>query len=106
VEAEANLPAVAALIGDPARSAMLAALQDGRALPVRLAGVDVPHALEALAVIAPPASVRSLRGAAVGEALAEARTCYDHLAGRLGVALCAGLLHTNAAHAGGEHGLG
>lgn len=134
METEADVAAVAALIGDPARSAMLAALQDGRALPAgelarhagvsaptasahlgrlldgrlvevqrsgrhryfRLAGGDVAHALEALAVIAPPASVRSLRGAAVGEALAEARTCYDHLAGRLGVALCAGLLRTKA----------
>src|SRR5690242_17340875 len=51
-----------------------------------LAGDEVARAWEALALIAPPQEVRTLRAASVGAALAEARTCYDHLAGRLGVA--------------------
>jgi len=34
-----------------------------------------------------PPAPRSLRAAAASEALARARTCYDHLAGRLGVAI-------------------
>ena len=35
--------------------------------------------------------MRSLRDASVGEAVRYARTCYDHLAGRLGVELAAAL---------------
>jgi hypothetical protein len=52
----------------------------------------VATALEALSVIAPIRPARSLRAAATGQALAAARTCYDHLAGRLGVALMDALL--------------
>jgi DNA-binding transcriptional ArsR family regulator len=48
-----------------------------------LAGPRVAAAIEALAHLAPPAPVRSLRQDRVTTALAEARTCYDHLAGRL-----------------------
>jgi DNA-binding transcriptional ArsR family regulator len=120
-----DLAPIGALVGHPARAAMLAALADGRALPAgelahqasvspaaatghlrrlidgglvrvrsqgrhryhELAGPDVAAALEALGRIAPPAQVRSLRQDRTQQALAEARTCYDHLAGRLGVQL-------------------
>jgi len=61
-----------------------------------LAGEDVARAWEALAVIAPPMEVRTLRAASVGAALAEARTCYDHLAGRLGVAVTDALVSAGA----------
>lgn len=37
--------------------------------------------------------MRSLRQSGRARALREARTCYDHLAGRLGVGLMAALLH-------------
>ena len=122
---EANVATPAALIGDPARAAMLMALLDGRAMPAtqlawaagitpqsasnhlgkltagglvavtqqgrhryyRLAGPHVAQALEALSSLSPvprpmdpPLSPKARR-------LREARTCYDHLAGRLGVAL-------------------
>ncbi|PZS05372.1 MAG: hypothetical protein DLM56_03320 [Pseudonocardiales bacterium] len=55
--------------------------------------------LEALAQIAPPMPVTSLRQHRDVTALAEARTCYDHLAGHRGVKLrdrllAAGALHT------------
>jgi hypothetical protein len=43
--------------------------------------------LEALAHVAPPAQARTLRAHRNAAALAEARTCYDHLAGRRGVEL-------------------
>jgi DNA-binding transcriptional ArsR family regulator len=120
-----HLAAIANLIEDPARSAMLAALAGGRALPAgelaRRAGVqpatasthlrrlteaglirvraqgrhryheivdpEVATVLEAIAQIAPPAPVRSLSEHRAAYALTEARTCYDHLAGRLGVQL-------------------
>jgi DNA-binding transcriptional ArsR family regulator len=44
-------------------------------------------ALEALALIAPVKPARSLKQAQIGAALQSARTCYDHLAGALGVTL-------------------
>jgi DNA-binding transcriptional ArsR family regulator len=57
-----------------------------------LAGPEVAAALEALARISPPVTVRSLRQDRVQRTIAEARTCYDHLAGRLGVELAERLL--------------
>ena len=57
-----------------------------------LAGTDIAEALEAFARICPATPVRSLRGSAEARALAFARTCYDHLAGSLGVTLLDGLL--------------
>jgi DNA-binding transcriptional ArsR family regulator len=77
-------------------SAHLARLLDGGLVGVerrgrhryyRLASPEVAHAIEALSAIAAPAPVRSLRDAANGDALRRARTCYDHLAGVLGVAV-------------------
>jgi hypothetical protein len=52
----------------------------------------VADLLEALARVAPPAPVRSLREGTRAQALRFARTCYDHLAGRVGVALMDSLL--------------
>jgi DNA-binding transcriptional ArsR family regulator len=64
--------------------------QQGRWRYYRLAGAEVGHAVEALCVVAPPASNGATSnghdGAAAG-VLKDARTCYSHLAGRLGVAL-------------------
>jgi DNA-binding transcriptional ArsR family regulator len=59
----------------------------GRHRYFRLASPRVAAALEALAEIAPARPVRSLREATLTDALARARSCYDHLAGKLGVAL-------------------
>lgn len=52
-----------------------------------LAGPRVAAVIEALAQLAPATPVRSLRSDRVARTLAEARTCYDHLAGRRGVEL-------------------
>jgi len=57
----------------------------GRHRYFRLAGPKVGRAIEALAAIAPPAQVRSLKDGTRAQAVRAARTCYDHLAGRLGV---------------------
>lgn len=122
----------AALVGDPARANMLAALMDGRALTAtelaRVAGVTpqtasghlarltaggllaierqgrhryhrltspaIAHMLESIMTVA--ATFNDASGSArrpslfVGprdKALRQARTCYDHLAGRLAVAI-------------------
>ena len=119
-----NIAAAAALIGDPARAAMLLALVDGRALPAgelaafaglsssaasahlkklldgglltlertgrhryyRFAGPAVAAALEGLALIAVQQPSRSVSvHSPQAQALRYARSCYDHLAGELGV---------------------
>lgn len=64
----------------------------GRHRYYRLASPDIAEAVEALARISPTKPVRSLRQATHAEAIRRARTCYDHLAGRLGVELCDALV--------------
>jgi len=66
---------------------LLTAESRGRRRYFRLHGPEVAEALEALARVAPREPVRSLGQASRIEALRAARTCYDHLAGRLGTAL-------------------
>jgi len=53
-------------------------------------------------VLAKPAPVRSLRDGTRACALRAARTCYDHLAGHLGVALLAALIERG--HVAGHDG--
>ncbi|MGG6311388.1 ArsR/SmtB family transcription factor [Paenibacillus macerans] len=48
---------------------------------------EVAQVMESLLSIAPPAAIKSLRQANEDQALRYARTCYDHLAGTLGVRL-------------------
>jgi DNA-binding transcriptional ArsR family regulator len=119
-----RMASVAALLGDPARANILAALLDGRALTAkelafaahvspqttsghlarlteagllaaerqgrhryfRLATPLVGQMLESVMAVAGPEPPRPGRWRG-GEALRTARTCYDHLAGQLGVAL-------------------
>jgi DNA-binding transcriptional ArsR family regulator len=74
----------------------------GRHRYYRLAGVEVAAALEALALIAPTEQVRSLRMGTRAAALRHARSCYDHLAGRLGVAVMEALLRDGALASDGD----
>jgi DNA-binding transcriptional ArsR family regulator len=120
-----DIAAVAALMADPSRAAVLIELTDGRALPpselaevagvsrstisehlaklgragfltveqggrnryFRLAGPEIATAVESLAALAPRFPVRSLKQSRCAAALGAARTCYGHLAGRLGVVI-------------------
>ncbi|MGW0805829.1 ArsR/SmtB family transcription factor [Nonomuraea sp. NPDC002799] len=77
-------------------SAHLSRLLDGRLVDVvrqgrhryyRLAGHEVAEVLEVLARVSARPPVRSLRQSRQARLLEEARTCYDHLAGRAGVGL-------------------
>ncbi|GJE61597.1 hypothetical protein MPOCJGCO_3719 [Methylobacterium trifolii] len=125
---------VAALIADPGRANMLAALLDGRALTAtelaftagiapatasghlaklvdgrllglarqgrhryfRLASPEVARMLEGILVFAgAPAPARRVTPR-IDPALREARTCYDHLAGRLAVSLADALVARGA----------
>lgn len=69
------------------QAALLTMEQQGRHRYFRLASPLVGQMLETIMAVAsaePPRAATSWKG---GEALRAARTCYDHLAGRLGVAL-------------------
>src|SRR5262245_6709736 len=70
---------------------MLAVEARGRHRYYRLAGADVAHVIEALAALTP--SARETTGLAPRQTpdLKFARTCYDHLAGRVAVEICAAL---------------
>ncbi len=78
---------VARLVG----GGLLAGAAQGRHRYVRLADAAAAELIEDLAEYAapgPPGPLergRSLRSVRASEAMARARTCYDHLAGRLGV---------------------
>lgn len=138
---------IAGLVGEPARTAMLMALMDGRALTAReladaghitaqtasrhlallveagllrlerqgrhryhrLASADVARVLEGLMQLAvqQPAPQTATRRVVVGPrdaALRTARTCYDHIAGRLGIAITEHLLDEGAMAFDGDAG--
>jgi DNA-binding transcriptional ArsR family regulator len=87
----------------PTASAHLAKLVDGGLLAVerhgrhavyRLASPQVGRLLEALATLAPAAAPGTFREARHGRDLRLARSCYDHLAGRLGVVVSDALVRT------------
>ncbi|KQV74456.1 ArsR family transcriptional regulator [Aeromicrobium sp. Root344] len=101
----AGVLATEAGVSAQAASAQLARLREGGLIDVeqsgrhryyRLASDQVATILEALAVIAPTEPVRSLREGTRAAALRRARTCYDHLAGRLGCAVTTALLEREA----------
>jgi DNA-binding transcriptional ArsR family regulator len=70
---------------------LIVAEMHGRHRYYRLAGADIAEALEPLALIAhKPVPARS-RSREL-ETLRDARMCYDHLAGRLGVAIATALI--------------
>jgi DNA-binding transcriptional ArsR family regulator len=71
---------------------MVTVERSGRHRYYRLAGPEVAAAVEGLARLAPAQPVRSLRQGTRAQLLRSARTCYDHVAGRLGVALMGALI--------------
>jgi DNA-binding transcriptional ArsR family regulator len=99
--ASASELAAAASVKPSTASGHLAALVEGRMVVMatrgrhrdyRIADPDIAVALEALSRICPQRPVRSLNAARSRDALRGARTCYDHLAGRLGVEILRALL--------------
>jgi DNA-binding transcriptional ArsR family regulator len=71
---------------------LLACERHGRHRYYRMAGPDVARLLEAMARLAPPEPVTSLREGTRARALRVARTCYDHLAGQVGTGLMAAMI--------------
>ena len=68
-------------------SGLVRARRSGRMRLFSLANVEVARAFEGLAALAPAPAVTSLRAHTLVHRLRAARSCYDHLAGRLGVAV-------------------
>ena len=92
--------AATAGLSPPAASAHLARLTEGGLLTVeregrhryyRLAGPGVAGVLESLACLVGQPSPSGVTRRPQARALRHARTCYDHLAGELGVAVAAAL---------------
>jgi DNA-binding transcriptional ArsR family regulator len=83
-------------LGLLADAGLLAVEQHGRHRYYRLAGPRIARLLESIAELSPAAPVRSLRGDTRARALRRARTCYNHLAGELGVGILDGLVHQGA----------
>ena len=81
---------------------LVRAERSGRQRRYRLAGPQVARALEALAIVAPRRPATSLKGASEAERLRAGRTCYDHLAGRLGVGITESMLSRRALLRTGE----
>ena len=71
-------------------------VRQGRSSYFRLASADIAQMLESLMVVAPQQPRRNGRAPAVDADLREARTCYDHLAGELGVAIADALIRAKA----------
>ncbi|SEF46007.1 transcriptional regulator, ArsR family [Actinacidiphila yanglinensis] len=96
-----SMLATEAGVAQSTASAHLARLVDGGLLSVersgrhrfyRLASADVAHALESLARLSAPFTPNSLRSSTRAHALRAARSCYDHTAGHLGVAVMGRLI--------------
>jgi DNA-binding transcriptional ArsR family regulator len=92
LEAGVNAPTISFHLGKLVDGGLVAGEKQGRHKYYRLANPAVVGLLEALATVAPPASARTFQEGQKAKALRFARTCYDHLAGRLGVALTEALL--------------
>jgi DNA-binding transcriptional ArsR family regulator len=106
--------AEAAAVGKPAASEHVARLEAGRLVRtetqgrhkfVRLAGPEVAEIMEQLSRFGEADRPGSLRAVRERDRLAAARTCYDHLAGRLGVAVHDALLDARVLRRRGGLGL-
>lgn len=95
-EAGVSAPAMSAHLAKLLDSGLVTVEPSGRHRYYRLAGPRVAAVLEAMAALAPQRRITSLRQGTKAEALRRARTCYDHLAGRLGSAVTAALLDAGA----------
>jgi DNA-binding transcriptional ArsR family regulator len=91
-EAGVTPQAASAQLARLLEAGLLAAERSGRHRYYRIAAPQVATVIEALAPLAAVEPVRSLRQATRAAALRTARTCYDHLAGRLGVRLTQALI--------------
>lgn len=83
------------------QTGILISIRQGRHRYYRLASPEVAAMLEAVMVVAAGSS-RSVRRLGIDSALQCGRTCYNHLAGRLGVAICDALVRASRVVLDGE----
>jgi DNA-binding transcriptional ArsR family regulator len=76
--------------------ALLSVVRQGRHRYYRIASADVAYALEGLMLLASHVAQPQPARAPIDRDLRRARTCYDHLAGELGVALAEALRRRGA----------
>ncbi|WP_020423156.1 helix-turn-helix transcriptional regulator [Amycolatopsis sp. ATCC 39116] len=95
VEAGLSAPGVSAHLAKLREAGLVEAERSGRHRFYRLRP-DAVEILETLARFSPARPVTSLRSGTRAQALRFARTCYDHLAGRLGVEVTAALVERGA----------
>lgn len=91
-EAGVSPAAMSAHLGKLLAERLVTVERSGRHRYYTLAGPQVAAVLEALATIAPAQPVTSLRQGTRAQRLRYARTCYDHLAGTLGVMITQALI--------------
>jgi DNA-binding transcriptional ArsR family regulator len=91
-EAGVSRPTASSHLTKLTDAGLLSVERHGRHRYYRLAGPHVGELLEDLVRLAPARPVRSLREGTSAARLRSARTCYDHLAGRLGVGIMGSLL--------------
>ena len=91
-EAGVSRPTASSHLGKLTAAGLLTVETHGRNRYYRLAGPEVGALLEQLGQLAPTRPVTSLRDGTRAARLRSARTCYDHLAGRLGVLIMGSLL--------------
>lgn len=91
-EANVARSTVSGHLGKLTEAGLLTVESHGRFRYYRLAGERVGRLLEGMTQLAPVRPVRSLREGTRAARLRMARTCYDHLAGKLGVSVMATML--------------
>ncbi|MFJ8218254.1 ArsR/SmtB family transcription factor [Bacillus cereus] len=91
--AKVSHPTISSHLSKLVEGNLLTVEQHGRHRYYRLANQEVAEVLEKLGTIAPTVPVRSLKQSDQLKQVRYARTCYDHLAGRLGVEITEKLLH-------------
>ena len=85
--AAVSAPTASGHLGAMREAGLLAVVQQGRHRYYRLASAQVAALLESLMLVAAQNPARAA-SSCVDPLLQAGRTCYSHLAGRLGVALC------------------
>ena len=87
--AQVSRPTISEHLNLLVEGGLLTEVRQGRHRYVKLAGPDTAELIEGLAALAPRRTevANSLSAVSKRDAFARARTCYDHLAGKLGVAL-------------------
>lgn len=90
--AKVSHPTISSHLSKLVEGNLLTVEQHGRHRYYRLANQEVAEVLEKLGTIAPTVQVRSLKQSSQLKQIRYARTCYDHLAGKLGVEITEKLL--------------